>query len=144
MNVNALMSDSTDMDEKFAMMDQTIEALKKSVDEKYLHIAQLMNKLETFTLGEVMFPLEKIMMLVSEGKIIIDMDETLEANHASVAPNQTKCSRSQIMPNTISLQFKSFTPIEVDFPKKTFEGSLEINDNEVDGWTLVTHKKPRH
>uniref|UniRef100_M1DLQ6 Uncharacterized protein n=1 Tax=Solanum tuberosum TaxID=4113 RepID=M1DLQ6_SOLTU len=29
MNVNALMADSTDMDEKFAMMEQTIEALKK-------------------------------------------------------------------------------------------------------------------
>ncbi|KAH0645173.1 hypothetical protein KY284_033057 [Solanum tuberosum] len=45
MNVNALMADSTDMDEKFAMMEQTIEALKKSVDDKNLHIAQLMNKL---------------------------------------------------------------------------------------------------
>ncbi|KAH0725415.1 hypothetical protein KY284_001280 [Solanum tuberosum] len=52
MNVNALMTDSTDMDEEFEMMEQTIEALKKSVDEKNLHIAQLMNKLEAFTLGE--------------------------------------------------------------------------------------------
>ncbi|KAG5591245.1 hypothetical protein H5410_041759 [Solanum commersonii] len=34
---------------------------------------------------------EKIMMLVSKGKIIIDQDETAEANHASVAPNQQKC-----------------------------------------------------
>ena len=31
---------------------------------------------------------EKVMMLVSEGKIIIDQDEFAEANHASVAPNQ--------------------------------------------------------
>ncbi|KAH0722602.1 hypothetical protein KY289_005646 [Solanum tuberosum] len=52
MNVNVLMTASTDMDEKFAMMEQTIEALKKSVDDKNLHIAQLMNKLETFTPGE--------------------------------------------------------------------------------------------
>ncbi|KAH0686101.1 hypothetical protein KY284_016654 [Solanum tuberosum] len=49
MNVNALIADLTDMDEKFAMIEQTIEALKKSVDDKNLHIAQLMNKLETFT-----------------------------------------------------------------------------------------------
>ncbi|WMV08712.1 hypothetical protein MTR67_002097 [Solanum verrucosum] len=38
-------------------------------------------------------------------------------------------------------------PIEVDFPRKTLEGSLEIDnhkENEVDGWTLVTHKKRRH
>ncbi|KAH0781663.1 hypothetical protein KY290_001261 [Solanum tuberosum] len=66
---------------------------------------------------------------------------TTEANHASVAPNQKKCSRSTF------LQFGSLTPIEVDFPRKTLEGSLEIDnhkENEVDGWTLVTHKKRRH
>ena len=49
MNVKAYMTDSTDMDEKFSMMEQTIEALKKFVDDKNLHIAQLMNKLEAFT-----------------------------------------------------------------------------------------------
>ena len=49
MNVNALMDDSTDKDENFAMMEQTIESLKKFVDDKNLHIAQLMNKLEAFT-----------------------------------------------------------------------------------------------
>ncbi|KAH0634868.1 hypothetical protein KY284_037654 [Solanum tuberosum] len=83
---------------------------------------------------------EKITMLVSEGKIIIDMDETVDANQFSVAPNKKKCSRSQIMPNTISLQFGSYSPIEVDFPKKTPKGSLEIDDNEDNGWTLVTLK----
>ncbi|KAH0781231.1 hypothetical protein KY290_000829 [Solanum tuberosum] len=51
-NVNALMADSTDMDEKFATLELTIQALKKSVDDKKLHIAQLMNKLEAFTPGE--------------------------------------------------------------------------------------------
>jgi len=84
---------------------------------------------------------EKIMMLVSEGKIIIDQDETTEENHASVAPNQKKCSRSTF------LKFGSLTPIEVDFPRKTLEGSLEIDnhkENKADGWTLVTHKKRRH
>ncbi|WMV54808.1 hypothetical protein MTR67_048193 [Solanum verrucosum] len=81
------------------------------------------------------------MMLVSEGKIIIDQDNKAEANHASVAPNQKKCSRSTF------LQFESFTPIEGYFPRKTLEGSLEIDnheENKVDGWTLVTHKKRRH
>ncbi|KAG5576233.1 hypothetical protein H5410_056367 [Solanum commersonii] len=56
-------------------------------------------------------------------------------------PNQKKCSRSTF------LQFGSLTPILVDFPRKTLEGSLEIDtneENEVDGWTLVTHKKRRH
>ncbi|KAH0738024.1 hypothetical protein KY290_036729 [Solanum tuberosum] len=35
---------------------------------------------------------EKITMLVSEGKIIIDMDEAVDANQFSVAPNKKKCS----------------------------------------------------
>ncbi|KAH0776474.1 hypothetical protein KY290_007885 [Solanum tuberosum] len=52
MSVNSLMADSTDIDEKFAMMEQTIEALKKSLDDKNRHIAQLMNKLVALTLGE--------------------------------------------------------------------------------------------
>ncbi|KAG5576230.1 hypothetical protein H5410_056364 [Solanum commersonii] len=47
-----------------------------------------------------------------------------EADHASVAPNQKKCSRSTF------LQFGSLTPIEVDFPRKTLEGSLEIENHE--------------
>lgn len=46
--VNSLMDDSIDMDEKFAMMEQTIEALKNSVGDKNLHIAQLMNKMEAY------------------------------------------------------------------------------------------------
>ena len=87
------------------------------------------------------------MMLVREGKIIIDQDETLEANHASVAPNQKKCSRSSSMRNTPFLRFGSLAPIEVDFPRKTLEDPLEIDnhkENEADGWTLVTCKKGRH
>ncbi|XP_009770181.2 uncharacterized protein [Nicotiana sylvestris] len=34
---------------------------------------------------------EKIIALVSEGKIITDMDETAEANHASIAIKEKKC-----------------------------------------------------
>ncbi|OIS96100.1 hypothetical protein A4A49_58626, partial [Nicotiana attenuata] len=50
--VNALMTDATNVDEKFAMMEQTIEVLKKSVEDKDLQIAQLMNKLEAYSPGE--------------------------------------------------------------------------------------------
>ncbi|KAH0727828.1 hypothetical protein KY285_003545 [Solanum tuberosum] len=39
--VNTLMVDTTDMDEKFAMMEKTIETLMKSIDDKNLQIAQL-------------------------------------------------------------------------------------------------------
>ncbi|KAF3616825.1 RNA-directed DNA polymerase -like protein [Capsicum annuum] len=43
--VNALMADATNMDEKFTIMEQNIEVLKNSIDDKDLQIAQLMNKL---------------------------------------------------------------------------------------------------
>ena len=44
--VNTFMVDRIDLDKKFAMMEQTIEALKKSVDEKDYQIARLMSKLD--------------------------------------------------------------------------------------------------
>ncbi|KAH0639770.1 hypothetical protein KY285_036356 [Solanum tuberosum] len=50
--VNSLMVDATDMDEKFAMMEQTIEALKKSIDDKNIQIAQLMIKLDLYNSRE--------------------------------------------------------------------------------------------
>ena len=42
-NVTALMVDSAYMNEKFAMMEETIKAMKKSIHEIFFHIAQLMN-----------------------------------------------------------------------------------------------------
>ncbi|KAK4716455.1 hypothetical protein R3W88_014793 [Solanum pinnatisectum] len=151
MNVNALMDDSTDTDEKFAMMEQTIEALKKSIDDKTLHIAQLMNnhvptcppgfdarnKDVEESLMKSKFQKEKQSASVAALSIqqLQDMIiNTIRANHASVAPNQKKCSRSQSMPNTTFLQFGSLTPIEID----------NHQENEAYGWTLVTHKKRRH
>ncbi|KAK4718534.1 hypothetical protein R3W88_016872 [Solanum pinnatisectum] len=50
--VDSLMVDATDMDERFAMMEQTIEALKKSIDDKNLQIAQLMSMLDLYNSGE--------------------------------------------------------------------------------------------
>ena len=88
----------------------------------------------------------KIMMLVSEGKLTIDQDETAEENHSSVAQNQKKFSRSSSTPNTTFIKFESLAPIEVDFLRITIEVSLEIqnhNENEDDCWTLATRKKQR-
>ena len=36
---NSFMVDEADMEEKFSMMEQIIEALKKSIDEKNLQVA---------------------------------------------------------------------------------------------------------
>ncbi|XP_075084998.1 uncharacterized protein LOC142168239 [Nicotiana tabacum] len=57
---------------------------------------------------------EKIMALVSEGKIIIDMDEIAEANHAR------KTLEGSLKLDTLS------------------------KDKDDEGWNLVTHKKRRH
>ena len=38
-NANTFMFDAADMDEKFSIMEQIIEALKKSIDEKNLQVA---------------------------------------------------------------------------------------------------------
>ncbi|KAK4723920.1 hypothetical protein R3W88_026699 [Solanum pinnatisectum] len=144
MNVNALMANSTDMDKKFAMMEQTIEALKKSIDDKNLHTAQLMNKLETFKPRESSH--------VPTCPFGFDQRNKDEKQSASVAALFVQQLQDMIT-NTIRAQYSGtpkssfLTPIEVDFPRKTLEGSLEINnhkENEADGWTLVTHKKRRH
>ncbi|KAH0743017.1 hypothetical protein KY290_031010 [Solanum tuberosum] len=50
--VNSLMVDAPNMDEKFTMMEQTIETLKKSIDDKNLQIAQLMSKLDLYNSRE--------------------------------------------------------------------------------------------
>ncbi|PHU14001.1 putative pectin methyltransferase QUA2 [Capsicum chinense] len=88
---------------------------------------------------------EKIMMLVSEGKIIIDVDEIVEANHSSIIPKKKECSMLQTMTSSIFLQFRSFDPVEVDFPRKTLKGSLGTDNKakDNDDWTLVSHKKMR-
>ena len=46
------MVDTTDMDEKFSMMEKTIEALKKSIDDKNLQITHLMSKLVLYNSKE--------------------------------------------------------------------------------------------
>ena len=49
---NSFMVNAAAMDEKFAMMEQTVEALKKSIDDNNLQIAQLMSKLDLYNSRE--------------------------------------------------------------------------------------------
>ncbi|PHT54689.1 hypothetical protein CQW23_03175 [Capsicum baccatum] len=50
--VNTFIVNAVDMAEKFAMMEQTIEALKKSVDNKDYQITRLMRKLDLYNLKD--------------------------------------------------------------------------------------------
>ncbi|PHT46175.1 hypothetical protein CQW23_15333 [Capsicum baccatum] len=88
------------------------------------------------------------MVLVSEGKIIINVDETVKANHPSIIPKKKECSMLKTIPSSIFLQFRSFNLVEIDFPRKTLKGSLGTDNkakgNDDDGWTLVSCKKKRH
>ncbi|KAG5576228.1 hypothetical protein H5410_056362 [Solanum commersonii] len=124
-------------------MEQTIEAFKKSVDDKNLHIAQLMNRLEAFT------PAESSHVPTCPPVKSKFQNEKQSSSIASLSVQQlqdmiTITIRSQYGGTT---QSSFLTPSEVDFPRKSLEGSLEIDnheENEVDGWTLVSHKKQRH
>lgn len=88
---------------------------------------------------------ERIMTLVSEGKIIIYMNKMMDTNHAYMVANEKKFLMSQTMSSTILLHFENFKLVEVDIPRRSPEGSIEIDDNlnedEDNDWTLVSHKK---
>ncbi|KAG5601499.1 hypothetical protein H5410_032869 [Solanum commersonii] len=102
-------------------------ALKKSIDDKNLQIAQLMSKLDLYNSREshhnlttqekvdIDSPtkpvdsqstkrsaLEKIMTLEREGKIIIDDAKTAEINHASVKLDHKKYSISEVLCPVVS------------------------------------------
>ena len=49
---NSFVVDTTDMEDKFAMIEETIEALEKFIDDKNLEIAQLMSKLDLYNSRE--------------------------------------------------------------------------------------------
>ncbi|KAG5600167.1 hypothetical protein H5410_031537 [Solanum commersonii] len=121
----------------------SMNALKKFVDDKNLHIAQLMNKLEAFTLGESSHVLTCPSSFDQRNK---DIEESLAKSKFQKEKQSTSIVALSIqqlqdmITNTIRAQYGE-TP---QSSMKTPEGSLEIYNNEVDGLTLVTHKKRRH
>ncbi|OIT27901.1 hypothetical protein A4A49_21469 [Nicotiana attenuata] len=138
--VNALMTDATNVDEKFAMMEQTIEVLKKSVEDKDLQIAQLMNKLEAYAPGESshvpprspVFTSQKTAVEESFAKLNIQK----EKQSTSVAALSVQQLQDMIT-NTIRAQYggPSQSSLELDNHSK---------DKDDEGWILVTHKKRKH
>uniref|UniRef100_M1DLK1 Uncharacterized protein n=1 Tax=Solanum tuberosum TaxID=4113 RepID=M1DLK1_SOLTU len=101
--VNSLMVDATDMDEKFAMMEQTIEALKKFIDDKNLQITQLMSKLDLYNSGETHYILtiqEKV-DIDSPTKIIASQSAKRSASVATLTVQQLQ----DMITNTIKAQY---------------------------------------
>ncbi|KAG5581661.1 hypothetical protein H5410_052288 [Solanum commersonii] len=118
------MADSTDMDEKFTMMEKTIKALKKFVDDKNLHISQLMNKLEAFTPGESSHDVEESL---AKSKI-----QKEKQSASSVTALSVQQLQDMIM-NTIRAQYGG-TPQKVD--------SIDLKDSKVQ-WVAINMSKKR-
>ena len=100
------------------------------------------------------------------GNIILDLDDTVEINHIS---NQLECSSSPRKPkhtqprgrvNTelisshreklIAIQFGSLEPVVVPIESKgpltKIDPFMDVSDKadvDEEGWTLVTHRRPR-
>ena len=97
------MVDTTDMDEKFAMMEQTIDAFKKSIDDKNLQIAQLMSKLDLYNSRESHHNLK------IQEKIYIDsLTKSLDSQSAKQSSSVATLTVQQLIDmitNTIKAQY---------------------------------------
>ncbi|KAG5598899.1 hypothetical protein H5410_030269 [Solanum commersonii] len=130
--VNTLMVDATDMDEKFAMMEQTIETLKKFINYKNLQIAQLMSNLD----------------LSNSGGSRHNLTIQEKIDHATAKLDHKKDLISEVLPHmespkieegVIILQFGSFEAIEVFALKKTTNTSKVYDFSiEKNGDTLIS------
>ncbi|KAF3620871.1 hypothetical protein FXO38_32133 [Capsicum annuum] len=105
MKVNTFMVDAIDLDEKFPMMEQTIEALKKSVDEKDHQIARLMSKLDLYNPGESNYNLTPREKFNGES-LIKTTDNYCDDQSASVA-TLTVQKLQDMIANTIKEQYGS-------------------------------------
>ncbi|KAG5619500.1 hypothetical protein H5410_004718 [Solanum commersonii] len=140
--VNSLMVDTTDVDEKFTIMEQTIEALKKSIDDKNLQISQLMSKLDLYNSG---VPLHN---LTTQEKITIDsLAKSVDSQRAKQSTSFYVLWHRQIEEDVIILQFGSFEPVKVSTLKKTTNTSKVddfSNEENGDTWTLVALRRQKH
>ncbi|KAL0345813.1 UNVERIFIED_CONTAM: hypothetical protein Sradi_4412600 [Sesamum radiatum] len=89
---------------------------------------------------------EKFMALAKEGKIILDVEETVGTNVSgiTVANNrhvlEEKKEVKQSSTTTLStLQFRSFEPIQIEALFVNEEKEISTEDD--DGWTLVTRRR---
>ncbi|KAH0651254.1 hypothetical protein KY285_031372 [Solanum tuberosum] len=101
--VNSLMVDTTDMDKKFVMMEQTIETLKKPIDDKDLQITQLMSNLDLYNSRETHH------ILTIQEKVDIDSPTKLidsqSANRFASIATLTVQQLQDMITNTITAQY---------------------------------------
>ncbi|KAG5575662.1 hypothetical protein H5410_055796 [Solanum commersonii] len=164
---NSFMVDAIDMDEKFAMMEQTIETLKKSIDDKNLQIAQLMSKLDLSNSGESRHnltmqekfyvpttPVDSQCIKQSASVTTLTVQQlqdmitnTIKAQYRGLPHKALPLVASQkIEYSAILLQFGSFKPVKFFALKKTTNTTKVYdfsNEKNADTWILVARKKQK-
>ena len=110
------------------------EQMGRTSDPKYCPYHRLVNH----PIEKCITLKEKIMQLAKDGKIVLDLDEAVTTNHASVV------CESLLQAQT--LQFGSLEPVIVYVirPAVQQDDVFPVEHEEDDeGWTVVTRKRPR-
>ena len=100
---NSFVVDTTDMEDKFAMIEETIEALEKFIDDKNLEIAQLMSKLDLYNSRESHHNLK------TQEKVDIDFlnksVDSQSAKQSALVATLTVQQLQDMITNTIKAQY---------------------------------------
>ncbi|XP_009761535.1 uncharacterized protein [Nicotiana sylvestris] len=131
------MTDATNVDEKLSMIERNIEVLKKTVEDKDLQIAQLMNKLEAYTPGESSHVPPRSPVFTSQK---MDVEESLakfsiqrEQQSTSVATLSVQQLQDMIT-NTIRAQYGGPSQSSLYYSKP--------NTKRIDFLTMPTNYQP--
>uniref|UniRef100_A0A2N9HVR6 Uncharacterized protein n=1 Tax=Fagus sylvatica TaxID=28930 RepID=A0A2N9HVR6_FAGSY len=91
-----------------------------------------------------------ILRLAREGKILLDLDEAVGSNHATFtfgSPSPTKTQSPLMLTQGASckrIQFGTLEPVCLPCLEPQEDADIEDKpSSEEEGWTLVTHRKPR-
>ncbi|KAK4737509.1 hypothetical protein R3W88_001206 [Solanum pinnatisectum] len=155
--VNSLMVNATNMDEKFTMMEQTIEALK-SIDEKNLQIANLIGKLDLYNSGESHH------ILTTQEKVDIDSlarpIDSQSAKHSTLMATLIVQQLQDMIINTIKDQYGGSPQSSLGYSKPERSSLMMLrqlkkttntskvddfsNEESSDTWTLIALKRQKH
>ena len=89
---------------------------------------------------------ERIMQLVKDGTIILDLEEAAEINHTTIWCEHCHLALP-LIEELVTIQFGSLEPVmlSIRVPKKLVEAKLvpDILSEDAEGWTLVTRWRPK-
>ncbi|KAK9732639.1 hypothetical protein RND81_04G012300 [Saponaria officinalis] len=92
---------------------------------------------------------EKIMQLAKDGKILLDLDDAAESNcivAQAIAENVSSNPSTPKKERVCMIQFGTFEPVVVRIVEELpsmMSLSSQIDENDEEGWTLVTRRRRR-